>query len=58
MTVAEAGLRVKVGDVTHEITADGLETTNGTIKHDTKDIGKTHRHRDVQPGSALTGVPA
>ena len=38
--------------------ASGETVTGGTVTHDGKDIGKTHKHTGVTPGGALTGVPA
>lgn len=58
ITITSASVQVQVGGVTHTISAEGLKTTGGRIEHDEKNIGSTHRHEDVMPGSALTGVPA
>ncbi|MEY0016948.1 Gp138 family membrane-puncturing spike protein [Providencia rettgeri] len=33
------------------------ESTGGTLKHNGKDIGSTHRHDGVQTGGGNTGVP-
>jgi phage baseplate assembly protein gpV len=46
-----------------KITADveiagRLDITGDGVTHNGKDIGDTHRHTDVEPGPALTGVPA
>lgn len=30
----------------------------GVFEHDSVDVGKEHRHQDVTPGPALTGVPS
>lgn len=57
LTIAEGSFKFEADGVTHEITSDGLKTTGGRIEHDGKNIGKDHRHRDVEPGPALTGVP-
>ena len=54
---ASGGVKIEVGGVTHEITADGITTAGGTIVHDDLDVGSTHKHRDVTPGGALTGLP-
>lgn len=47
-----------VGGVSMEITADGVNFTGGTIKHDGKSIDKNHIHGGVVPGAATTAVPA
>lgn len=51
------GFYFTVGGVSVNITADGVTVTGGMITHDTLDIGSTHRHRDVTPGAANTGIP-
>ena len=37
--------------------AEGFAFVGGTITHDGVPIDKDHKHEDVTPGSALTGVP-
>jgi phage baseplate assembly protein V len=58
MTLDASGVKIEVGGVTVKVTADGVAITGGTVTHDGKDIGKTHKHTGVTPGGALTGVPA
>jgi hypothetical protein len=45
------------GGVTLKVSSAGVEITGGQVKHDGKDIGKTHKHSGVQAGAAQTGVP-
>lgn len=51
------GLTVTVGGVTLTIDANGLSVTGGTVRHNGKDIGDTHRHGGVQAGGSNTDVP-
>jgi phage baseplate assembly protein V len=58
LTLDASGATIVKGGVTVKVTADGVAITGGTVTHDGKDIGKTHKHTGVTPGGALTGVPA
>lgn len=44
-----------IGNVTHS--GGNFSKTGGTIKHDGKDIGKTHQHGGITTGIANSGVP-
>lgn len=54
----DEGWTFKVGGVVVTITANGIEQTGGHIIHNSKHVDDHHRHEDVMPGPALTGVPA
>lgn len=57
---AQAGeaVRVKVGGVTFEVTAEGVDITGGHVRHNGKNIGDTHIHGGVVHGSDTTNGPA
>jgi phage baseplate assembly protein V len=48
---------VTVGGVSHVISAEGVTINGGMVTHDGRNIGSTHKHTDVEPGPALTGLP-
>jgi hypothetical protein len=52
------GLEIDVDGTSWRFTAAGLKQTGGTIEHDDHLIDKSHKHTDVEPGSALSGPPA
>lgn len=63
-TVGGASLRmesdavtISIGGVSWTLSGSGEQTTGGQVKHNSKNIGDTHRHGDVMPGPAPTGVP-
>lgn len=49
---------LKAGDVTAELTGDGLKVIGGKVEHDGKNIGKDHKHGQTQPGGGQSGPPA
>lgn len=50
--------KIKLGDVTWHFEAGGLRQEGGSyVKHDDRNIGKTHKHGQVQPGGGQTGDP-
>ncbi len=55
---AGTALSVKVEGVTFNISAAGVDIQGGKVTHNGKNIGDDHEHKDVTPGSALTGPPA
>ncbi|KEC73900.1 Mu-like prophage protein gp45-like protein [Rhizobium leguminosarum bv. phaseoli CCGM1] len=66
MTISDGGtielqagesVSVKIGGVTFVVSAEGVDITGGHVKHNGKDIGDTHRHKDVVPGGGNSGVP-
>ena len=57
LEVTGAHVKITVGGVTHVIDGSGITTTGGRIEHDGKNIGSTHKHDEVMPGSGLTGHP-
>lgn len=53
-----AGLVVMLGGVGFRVTPAGFEHVGGTVKHDGKNIGKDHLHKDTQPQpGAVSGPP-
>lgn len=56
------GLKATVKDGKLVIDGDlivhgAVDITGARVTHNDKNIGSTHRHHDVEPGPALTGVP-
>jgi phage gp45-like len=51
------GITISSGGVTMVISPAGVEITGGTITHNGKDIGATHRHGGVVEGNDDTDVP-
>jgi hypothetical protein len=52
------GLTLTSGGVSMAMTPSGISFAGGTITHNGHDIGSTHEHTNVTPGSSLTGPPA
>lgn len=50
-------LTVTAGETKLEFGPDGYKQTNGKMKHDTKNVGKDHKHLQVQTGPDKTGDP-
>ncbi len=57
MTLRDDLVQIQVGGVTFKMTSSGIDITGGHICHDGHDIGSTHRHIEVWPGPAVSGVP-
>lgn len=57
LTFSEGGLEVKVGGTTYKLADGGFDQTGGYQKHDGKNVGKDHKHGEVQKGAAQTGDP-
>lgn len=57
---AQAGqaLRLKVGGVTFEVTAEGIDITGGHVRHNGKNMGDTHVHGGVVEGHDNTTAPS
>lgn len=55
--VTGTAFQIRKGGVTFTVSAAGVDIQGGTVKHNGKDIGDTHRHTGVVPGSGQTGVP-
>ncbi|WP_160009758.1 phage baseplate assembly protein [Rhizobium sp. 18055] len=51
-------LDVTVGGVNFRVTAEGVDITGGHVRHNGKNIGDTHVHGGIVPGSADTDVPS
>lgn len=51
-------IKLVAGDVTVTITGSGVEIKGGTVKHNGKDIGDTHKHGGVLKGGLQTDPPA
>lgn len=54
---AGSALNVKIGGVTFRVSADGVDITGGTVKHNGKNIGDTHKHKGVVHGGDVTEEP-
>lgn len=50
-------IELTVGDKTFKIDSSGFKFTGGSVEHNEHDIGRTHKHKDVEPGGGLTGEP-
>lgn len=57
IALTDGGVKVTVGGFSIDITGAGLKALGGKIEHDGKEIGSTHRHRDVEPGAGQSGEP-
>lgn len=51
------GFYFNVGGTEFTLSAAGFSQTGGTVEHNGKDIGDTHRHSGVVPGGGNTGTP-
>lgn len=40
-----------------QLTSEGWKHLGGKVEHDDKNIGKTHRHGEVEPGGGKSGPP-
>ena len=52
------GMTLTCEGVSIAMTSDGVAFTGGTVTHDGKNIGSTHKHSGITPGGALTGEPS
>ena len=57
VTLKDGLLEVTTAGVTVALTSDGLAITGGQFRHDGKNIGSTHTHSGVAPGTAETEAP-
>lgn len=57
VTIGTSSIDVEVGDVKASFSGSGFEVTGGTIKHNAKDIGDTHKHGGVVEGGQITEPP-
>lgn len=57
-TVQNGEVKIEVGGVSLTISGNGAAFTGGAVTHDGKAIDKTHRHKGVSTGGALTEEPA
>lgn len=48
---------VRKGGVTFKISDGGVDVDGGYLRNNGKDVGDTHRHTGVVPGSESTGIP-
>lgn len=55
--VAGSAYTITKGGVSLKVSADGVDITGGTVKHNGKNIGDTHTHSDVERGSEQSGAP-
>jgi hypothetical protein len=52
-----SGFYFNIGGTEFALTAAGFAQTGGTVEHNGVNIGDTHRHIQVAPGSGISGVP-
>ena len=57
ITFGKDGVVEKIGDHVRRTTKDGTKFENGKVQHDDRNIGKDHKHGQVQPGAGKTGDP-
>lgn len=57
LRVANGALHIEAGGCSWIFDGSGLRQTGGTIRHNDIDIGDGHRHKDVFPGTVLSGPP-
>jgi hypothetical protein len=58
LEITDGKLQIKAGGVTWTFDSNGLWQQGGSyVKHDTKNIGKTHTHNGVVSGGDITDVP-
>ena len=57
LQITVPSIKLVCGGVTFELSSAGIKVTGGKIEHDDKNIGKTHKHLDVTPGGAKSGLP-
>lgn len=57
VTTKDGEITLTAGGVTLKVDSGGVTISGGAVKHDGKDIGKTHKHSGVQTGGGQTGVP-
>lgn len=57
-TIIDGGLKLEIGGVTVEITGAGFAITGGTVTHNGANIGDTHKHGGIKPGSSQTSNPS
>jgi len=57
VSLVGTSIRVKSGGVLMVISPTGVAITGGTVTHNGKDIGHTHRHGGVTAGGDITSVP-
>lgn len=55
--LTSGGVKVTCGGTIFDLTGEGFSQTGGMVKHNSHDIGDTHKHTDVTAGPDLTGVP-
>ncbi len=53
---ADTSVEIEIGGVNHTISGDGVITDGGEIRHNSKDIGDTHKHEN-SGGPNVGGVP-
>lgn len=58
VTLTGGGITLVAGGVTFVFSGAGFVQTGGKQEHDGKNVGSDHKHTDVEPGPALTGIPA
>jgi hypothetical protein len=55
--MSDKKIQIDIDSVRWTLDTNGWKQEQGRIKHDDKNIGKTHVHTNVQPGGGLSGIP-
>ncbi len=55
LKAGESSVRIESGRIT--ATSDLIQNNGDMLRHNSKNVGETHRHEDVVTGSDLTGFP-
>ena len=58
LKLTSAAVTIKVGGINVEVSVTGVTFIGGKVTHLAKNIGSTHVHGGVVPGSGLTDMPA
>lgn len=57
MQLSDKLIKMTVGGVDYNFSDQGIDVSNGHIKHNGLKIDSSHTHRDVVPGGGNTGIP-
>lgn len=56
--MSDKKLQIEIDGVKWTLDNKGWKQEEGKVKHDDKNIGKDHKHKDSMPGAGETGTPA
>ncbi len=57
ISLKSGGSEMKVSDGKIELSSDLVKAIGAALKHNDHNVGDDHKHRDVEPGGGVTGVP-